>query len=182
MSRSVPAKRIYMFANGVAVALERVGPLVALPIMEANPPPPPPLAPGVGGQMEPNPADPDYDKQLRAHQQKLNFLIQEAMFDLALDEAMPIDAEAVAKVRRVMLRAGVTLSEDDRGVYIKYVLVTNQADIEGLHDAIRHYDVTEEAISAAGDMFSDHGDGAAPVGGAPAVTEIEVAVSRDGAR
>lgn len=176
MSRSIPAKASYTFANGVTVALERVGPLAALPVMEANPPPPPPLAPGFGGELEPNPADPDYDKVLKAHQNKVNMLINEVVFDLALPDDLPIDEAAVAKVRRVMAKAGATLPDDDRMVYIKYVLLGTQADIEGLHHRIRNYDVTEEAISAAGDTFPDHRDGPAVRGDTEDAAEVEIAV------
>jgi hypothetical protein len=176
MSRSVPARATYTFANGATVALERVGPLFALPIQRANPPPPPPLAPGVGGALEPNPADPDYAKTLEAHQQRIAFLIQDALLDLGVADDLPIDAAAVARVRSVYARSGVELAESDKLVYLKYVCIGSQDELERLFKAIRSYDVSEEAIGVAGEMFPDHGDGAAAGGGAGDPAEVAAAL------
>lgn len=176
MSRSVPAKATYTFANGVTVALERVGPLFALPIQRANPPPDPPLAPGAFGQMEPNPADPDYAAALAAHQQKLAFIIQDALLDLGVSDDIVVDLIAVNRVREVYGRSGIELPERDKMVYIKHVLISNQDDLEGLFTAIRTYEVSEEAIAAAGAMFPDHRAGTAVRGSAQDVAEVEIAL------
>lgn len=172
MSRSVPAKASYTFANGVTVALERVGPLFALPIQRANPPPSAPLAPGAFGQMEPNPADPDYARILNEHQQRIAFILQDALLDLGVSDDIVVDILAVNRVRKVYERSGIDLPESDKMVYIKHVCISSQDDLEGLFTAIRTYEVSEEAIGAAGAMFSDHRDGPAVRGGIEDAAQI----------
>lgn len=177
--RKVPPKATYTFSNGVTVALERVGPLFALPIQRANPAPAPPLAPGVGGMLEPNPADPDYEATLAAHNQKLALIIQEALLDMGIAEDIEIDQAAVDRIRQGYQRIGITMPETDRMLYIKYVCISNQIDLEGLFSAIRNYDVSEEAIRAAEDMFPSNGVGAAAFGDAEDPAEVQAALLGD---
>ena len=180
--RLVPNKATFTFSNGVTVALERVGPMVALPIQRANPPPSPPLAPGVGGQLEPNPADPDYEGVLAAHNQKVALLIQEAILDLGIADDIEIDTDAVARIRRVYKKQGIELNDDDRMIYIKYICLAGQDDIEGIFNAIRNYDVTEEAIRAAEEMFPSNGIQPAVIGSIGEIAEIQTPLRGIGAR
>lgn len=174
--RSGPKKPTFTFANGVTVTLERVGPLFAMPIQRANPPPPPPLAPGVGGQLEPNPADPDYEATLVAHNQKVALIIQDTLIDMGVSDDLTVDLDAVNRARKIYERAGVTLDESDKMVFIKHVCVGSQEDLVGLFTAIRSYDVTEEVVDAAAAMFQRDGRGPAALGDPQNLTTIEVAV------
>lgn len=174
--RSGQPKPTFTFSSGVTVALERVGPLFAMPIQRANPPPAPPLAPGVGGQLEPNPADPDYEKVMAAHNQKVSLIIQDALIDMGISDDTPVDPEAVNRVRRIYERAGAGLEESDRMVYLKYVCITDVSDISGLIAAIRSYDVTEEVVTAAAAMFQRDGARATTGGDLTDVAEVEAAV------
>lgn len=180
--RKVPAKAIFTFSTGVTVGLERVSPLFALPIQRANPPPLAPLAPGVGGQLEPNPADPEYENILAAHNQTLALIVQEALLDMGIADDLDIDQVAVDRIRAGYERVGITLPETDRMIYIKYICIGNQTDIEELFNAIRNYDVTEEAIRAAEEMFPGNGLGPALVGNAENAAEIQAALSGISAR
>lgn len=156
--RTPPEKPTYTFSNGVTVTLERVGPLFALPIQKANPPPDPPMAPGVGGLMEPNDADPDYHKALEAYHTRLGTLIQMAMFDAGISDDLEIDTKAVARLRRIAKEHGGEIVESDRMAYITYCLLSDTNDIAGFNAALATYGhVAEEDIRAAGAMFP--GDG-----------------------
>lgn len=175
--RSVKPKPTFMFSSGEIVTLERVGPLFALPIQRANPPPPPPLAPGVGGALEPNPADPDYEKTLADHNMKVLLIIQETLLDLGISDDLPgYDQARVDRVRRAYERSGITMPETDRMIWIKHVCITTQADMEGLFEAIRNYDVTEEAITTAAEMFPSDSFGAATSGSVTASSKVPASV------
>lgn len=156
MTRSTPDKPTFTFRNGVTVTLERVGPLFALPIRKAFPPPAPPMAPGVGGQMEPNPADPDYVIAMATYTEELQLRIQDALLDAAISDDLEIDMEAVARIRRKAEQWGAPLPERlDRLVYIKYCLISHSDDLVSLFDKVATYGhVAEEDIRAAGAMFS----------------------------
>lgn len=160
--RTPPPKPTFTFSSGITVTLERVGPLFAMPIQRAHPPPSPPLAPGVGGALEPNEADPDYIRAVEAHQGELALLIQDAILDAAIGDDLEVDTAAVARLRRVMKRHGAELPEDDRLAYIKYCVVTNGEDLERFMAALAQYDGVREAdVAAAAAMFSGDGAGAA---------------------
>lgn len=162
MSRQTPKRPTYTFVNGTTVELERVGPLFALPILQAHPTPTPPLAPGVGGQLEPNPADPDYERILEEHQQKISLLMNDVLLDMGIAENTVIDLKAVERVRRIYKKAGIDLSDDDRMVYLKYVCVGSEDDLQGVIGAIQAYDQPSEAqIEAATAMFPADGTGPA---------------------
>lgn len=157
--RNPPEKPTFTFRSGVTVTLERVGPLFALPIRKAFPPPTPPLAPGVGGLLEPNPSDPDYERDLAAYQQELGTRVQMAMLDAGIADDLEVDAAAVARVRRMAAKHGGAIEEtDDRLVYIMYCLLSDTDDVARFNAALATYGhVTEEDVAAAAAMFS--GDG-----------------------
>lgn len=163
--RMPPPKPVFTFANGVAVTLERVGPLIAAEIQAEHPAPSPPLAPGVGGAMEPNPADPLYDSTLAAHTNQLAMLIMDAYFDLGVSDDIEIDETAVARMRSYQARRGKDITNlTDKVVYIKYVLVTDGNDLPDLLMAIQRYDAPQEGqIAAAEATFRRDvpGDGSA---------------------
>jgi hypothetical protein len=146
--------------KGITVTLERVGPMYAMPIQRANPPPDPPLAPGVGGEMEPNPSDPDYHKALEDYEARLRSLLNDALLDAAIGDDLEVDTAAVARLRAKAAKYGATLEADDRLAYIKYCLIPHTDDMELFFTALSEYDtVREEDIRAAGAMFRGDGTG-----------------------
>jgi len=134
------------------------------------------LAPGVGGLLEPNPADPDYATTLTDHAQRVALIMQDALIDMGVSDDLAVDLDAVTRVRRIYARAGVTLEESDRMVFLKHVCVGNQADLVGLFTAIRSYDVTEEVVASAAAMFPRHGPRPTVERDLADAAEIEVAV------
>jgi hypothetical protein len=161
MSRSVPAKPTFTFSNGAVATLERVGPLFAMPILKAYPDPKPPLAPGIGGEMQPNPADPDYIQAIEEHTTMRQLIMNDLLLDLGIADDFEIDQEAVDRYRAKMRRASIELPDDDRMLYIKYCCMTQNDDFE-IYQAIRSYDSpSEEAIAEAATMFQRNGTGPA---------------------
>lgn len=163
MSRLPPPKPTFTFSNGAVATLERVGPLFAMPIMRAYPDPEPPMAPGVGGEMQPNPADPDYEAALQKHQQWRAEKIQDAILDACISDDFVIDMEAVARKKRIYARAGINIDhEDNRMIYLKYCCLGEPDELERLLSTVRDYaQVTEEQIKAAQAMFQDSSERAA---------------------
>lgn len=158
--REVPEKPKFTTKSKITVTLERVGPMYALPIQRANPPPEPPLAPGVGGEMEPNPNDPDYHKAMEAYNVRMRELLNDALMDAAISDDLVIDTVAVARLREKAAKYGAVLEPDDRLCYIKYCVFPHTDDIERFFEALANYDtVTEEDVRAAGAMFRGNGAG-----------------------
>lgn len=165
MSRDTPKKPTFTFRNGITVTLERVGPMYAMPIQRANPPPDPPLAPGVGGEMEPNPNDPDYHKAMEAYQRRMAELLNDALLDAAIGDDLEIDTKAIARLRKKVAKYNGVLEEDDRLCYIKYCLFSHTDDMALFFTALSEYDgVSEEDIRIAGAMFRGDGTEAADRG------------------
>lgn len=160
MSRETPKKPTLTLRNGITLTLERVGPMYAMPITRANPPPDPPLAPGVGGEMEPNPSDPDYLKALETHREFLTMLTQDAYMDAAISDDLEIDHAAVARLRAKAAKYGGVLEDDDRLCYIKYCVFSDFDEITRFYEAMADYDgVHEEDVRAAEAMFQRSGTG-----------------------
>jgi hypothetical protein len=158
--RAVPAKPKFTFKSGITVTMERVGPLLGMAIRKNHPPPQPPtqrveVGPGEWKEV-PNPQDPDYLVALTLHQADINGRITDATLDVGIGDDLEIDTAAVARLRRVMERRGspIPAEEDDRIVYIKYMVVTDGADIGRFQRALAAYESPdEEAIRAAEDLF-----------------------------
>jgi hypothetical protein len=181
MSRVVPEKPIFTFSNGAIAQLERVGPLFAMPILKAYPPPDPPLAPGVGGEMQPNRADPDFEVALQEHDTKVQLIMNDLLLDLGISDTMEIDQVAVDRYRSIMRKAGIELPEDDRMLYIKYCCLTQEEDF-AVYQAIRDYDApSEEAIAAAANMFQRHGTRTADLGSNEVAAQEPDTLQRAGA-
>ena len=154
--RKGPQKPQFTFSGGITVTLERVGPMVAAPVRKAFPPPQPPLAPGVGGALEPNPADPDYLRAIEAYNQEFNFRLQDVLLLQGIGDDLVVDHEAVARLRRTMADLGAPIpeTESDRLVYIKYLVVASADDIPRFVAALAHYDTPQEDdVSAASAVF-----------------------------
>lgn len=182
MSRTVQPKPTFTSRSGITVTLERVGPMYALPIQRANPPPDPPLAPGVGGEMEPNPNDPDYHRVMEAYNVRMRELLNDALLDAAIGDDLEVDEKAVARLRTKAAKYGGVLEDDDRLAYIKYCVFPHTDDIERFFEALANYDtVTEEDIRAAGAMFRGNGAGQSDRSGDAVAAEESDTVQRAGA-
>lgn len=163
--RAAPEKPTFTSRSGITITLERVGPMYAMPIQRANPPPDPPLASDGHGGMEPNPNDPDYHKAMEAYQARMRELLSGALMDAAIGDDLEVDEKAVARLRRKAAKYGATLEEDDRLCYIKYCVFSHTDDLELFFTALANYDgVSEEDIRVAGAMFQRNGAEAADRG------------------
>lgn len=159
MARTPPPKPTFTFSTGITVTMERVGPLIGVPIAKANPPPQPPVqrvetAPSVWTEVE-NAGHPDHKAAIQAHEEKIQSLLTRAMLDAGISDDLAVPADEVARFRRVMRRQGVEIpaDEDDRTVYILYMLVGNQTDIPRFVEALQHYGNVQEAVVAAKATF-----------------------------
>jgi hypothetical protein len=175
MARIPPPKPTFTFSTGITVTLERVGPLIGVPIAKANPPPQPPTqrmetAPGVFADVE-NPHHPAYKEALRLHDERVQSLITRSMLDAGISDDLELPLEEIARFRRVMRRQGVEIpaDEDDRTVYILYMLVGNETDIPRFVTALQHYGNTQEAVRAAKATFQSDVQG--PASDGAAITE-----------
>ena len=159
--RAVPPKPTFTFSTGVTVPLERVSPMFATNLFRANPAPQPPMAPGVGGDMEPNPADPEYARQVEEHQNHLALKANDMLIDLGVSEDIAIDAAQLARARQKAERYGIPTSGDDRLDYLYLCAIGSNNDLERLLFAISTYtSPTEEAVAAADAAFRSDVGGA----------------------
>lgn len=160
-------------STGVTLPIARYSPLLILDLMRAFPPPAPPLAPGVGGELEPNPADPDHQRALAAHQQELQLRINDALLDFGIGDDVAIDPARLARARAKAARHGMQTTGDDRLDYIRLVAIGGPGDLQLILTAIRTYtSPSEEAIGAAEAAFrGDVGGAAGGSGGAGAAAE-----------
>lgn len=159
MARTPPPKPTFTFSTGITVTMERVGPLIGVPIAKENPPPPPPVqrvetAPGVWTELE-NPGHPDHKAALQAHEEKVQSLLTRMMLDAGISDDLVVPADEVARFRRVAHRQDVKIppNEDDRTVYILYMVVGSQTDIPRFVEALQNYGNVQKAVVAAKETF-----------------------------
>lgn len=161
--REVPALPTFTFKDtGITVRLRKLSPYMGDQIGKAvrreKPAPEVPQNPVDYGDgktaMEPNPADPDYQQALAEYEQWIAFESGQRLLRLVVEHAVDvsdeeIDQAAVAEKRAIMASIGASIDEfSDRDVYIKYVCVGTQEDMEDLMAAAtRRSQPTEAAIA-----------------------------------
>lgn len=137
--RETPQPLTHTFPNG---AVATVYPLSQFTIANLGvaaqkrlPKPQPPLAPGVGGELEPNEADPTYlDETLPQWQAAQALLMNDLLIEAAVE--VDIDTRALERVRRVLERIDAPLDEvSDTVAYIKHVCYAG-VDETRLRDAL----------------------------------------------
>lgn len=159
--RTPPALPSYTFKDsGITVQLRKLSPFMgdqvgrALRKEREAPNPPVNMVQYGDGKptAEPNLADPAYQRELEEYE---TWVAQEAgkrMMDLVIRAAIVIDdvdEDEVARVREVMEAVGAPIDPDmsDREVYIRFVCVGTQDDLEDLMAAAtRRSQPTEAAI------------------------------------
>lgn len=129
--RSIPAPLTHTFPNGDVATLTQLSQFTLANIQVAAqrrvPRPEAPLAPGVGGELEPNPADPDYAQALQAWEGHLSMMINDLVLDIAVD--VQVDDEALERLRRMLERIDAPLDEvSDKVAYIKHICLAGIPD------------------------------------------------------
>ena len=161
-------------STGVTVGIRKVSPFTLDAVRRHYPAPKPPLVDVAYGDKttkEPNESDPDYLAALEQHQLLVSTKITDAMFQLGLD--VDVDAAALAAFREEMAALEITISGNDKQVYIRHVAIGTKDDMDLISRAITRTTMpTEEAVQEHLDTFSGDvpgaqrdGDRAATVGG-----------------
>lgn len=170
--RVVPALPAHTFKDsGITVSLRKLGPSVMTDLQttvrkewqRSDDPdkrePKPPLAPGVGGEAEPNPADPDY---ITAHAAWVQRVMGEASTRLLTLAALysvecEVDTEAVARLRAAYKVSQVVADEDDaldqeqrdKIFYVTRICCATADDLKDLSIAVvRRSTPSEEGVQA----------------------------------
>lgn len=93
------------------------------------PPPAVPLAPGVGGELQPNEADPDYEEALRVYATEQQSRIFDRMLEVAVD--IHVDDQELERISRAMERVGAPIEElSDKVAYIKHCCLVSMETAE----------------------------------------------------
>jgi len=162
--RTVPSLPTHTFKDsGITVSLRKLSPftgdLIGRSLRKERPAPEPPVNLVQYGDgmpvQEKNTADPAY---LQAMQEYDVWIAAEAgrrLMNLVIEEAIvikpeDIDADEVKRVRASMAKIGAPIDaeNDDREVYIRYVCIATQEDLEELiAAATRRSQPTEAAIA-----------------------------------
>jgi hypothetical protein len=143
--RAVPPLPEFTFPDsGITVGLRRFAPdtqdQITRELMRKNPAPPVPMVEGVERsdgtfEMEPNPADPDYQKEVMAYFQRLSVETNAKMFDLALRRIeVEVDRDAVDQYKEDMAAIGMPFDTevDDRTIYIRHICISSTYDLSAL--------------------------------------------------
>lgn len=155
--RAVPAPLTHTFPNGVIATVRQPSQFtlaaIEIGVQKQHPKPQPPLAPGVGGEMEPNPADPRYEAALTEWQQAIQLHVFAALLELYVD--VEIDQATLDTLRGSLDRIGIALDEiSDKVAYIKHCCVQDVArDLAPVAALIRGQVPTEADVQAHVDMF-----------------------------
>lgn len=150
--RVVPEQLSYVFPNGAEGIIHPLSQYTIANLEIATrkqfPPPPVPLAPGVGGELQPNEADPDYEEALRAYAAEQQSRIFDRMLEVAVD--IHVDDQELERISRAMDRVGAPIEElSDKVAFIKHCCLismeTAQRDMETLARLITGQAIPTEA-------------------------------------
>lgn len=155
--RAVPPSLAHTFPNGAVATVRQPSQFtlaaIEIGIRAKHPKPQPPLAPGVGGELEPNPADPAYADALAAWQQDIQLHTFDALLELYVDVA--VDEGELSELTGALDRVGVALAEvSDKVAYIKHCCVRDLArDLAPVAALIRGQVPTEADVQAHVETF-----------------------------
>jgi hypothetical protein len=152
-----PLPEVNLTGSGYTVKFRPIGPMIANEISKAarktivEPTPPRNTVTGLDGKerQEENTADPDYQVALQEYYQTLGLEITDRLMQYIARSSIEVevDTEAVQRVRDGLTAAGVEPPTDDREVFLKFVLIGSQEDLDTLRNAVmRRSQPTEEAI------------------------------------
>lgn len=157
VGRVPPEPARHTFPNGATATIRRMSQFtiasLEIGIGKAYPKPAPPLAPGIGGAMEPNPADPEYAAAVQRWQLETQLRVMDAMLDYAVD--IEVDQAALDDVRTLFERVGAPLDEiSDKVAYIKHCCVFDLSrDLSAVSALIRDGIPTEADVQAHVETF-----------------------------
>lgn len=171
--RVVPALPAHTFKDsGITVSLRKLSPLSMNEAMlavwrewqaddePAHKEPQPPLAKGVGGELEPNPADPDYIDAKKEWNKQLLIAGQERWLIFAALDAVEceVDTAAVERKRRARRLSGLppvdarmdaTQEEQDKILYVTQICITTaEESAEFIRAVTSRSTPSEEGIQA----------------------------------
>lgn len=150
--RAVPDQLSFVFPNGAEGIIHPLSQYTIANLEIATrkqyPPPAVPLAPGVGGEMQPNEADPDYEVAVQRYQVEHQARLMDRLFDVAVD--IQVDDQELERLSRAMERVGAPIEElSDKVAYIKHCCLVNsktfQHDMQALASLITGQAVPTEA-------------------------------------
>jgi hypothetical protein len=151
-----PLPTVTLPGSGYTVEFRPIGPLRAAEldkiIRKSMPAPEPPsnTVTGLDGKPreEPNPADPEYQLALVAHNERVNRAVGDGLFRLIAQViTTPIDPDAVQQAREDFAAIGFPLEGNDREVFLRHVLVASEQDLNLLQAAVmRRSQPTMEAV------------------------------------
>lgn len=143
--RAVPPLPQFTFPDsGITVGLRRFAPdtqdQITRELMRKNPPPPVPVVEGIEltdgtFELEPNPADPDYQQAVAAYFQQLSIETNTKMFELALRRIeVDVDQAVVDRYKEDMAAIGTPLDPemDDRTIYIRHICISSTYDLSAM--------------------------------------------------
>lgn len=149
----------FMFPDsGKRISIRKVSPFLGDEVRKAFPPPKPPLQKVMLGGVEteePNPAHPDYQAALRAHNIEMGQRIQRLMIKRGVVIELGDDEKAEVEELRADIEAeGVTLPASDKDVYLWHICISTPQDLEDLANAIvQRSQPTEVSVSQKMDGF-----------------------------
>lgn len=164
--RAVPPLPAFTFPDsGVTVGLRRFAPdtqdQIARALQRENPAPQVPTVEGVENadgtfELEPNPADPDYQQAISKYLQWLALETSKKMVDLALRRMeVEVDQAAVDALRADMAAIGTPIEDDDdRMVYIRHICISSTYDLTTMLAYLQRRSLpTEVAVQEFLDSF-----------------------------
>ncbi len=125
--------------SGVTVYVKKISPTVPMELQRMFPPPKPPLQEVDYGEgrivKEPNPAAPSYIEELNKYRVDLESRLRKLMIKLGV--SCTPDMDAVKEFREAWLEAtGQELEGDDKYVYVSYIAIQSESDLNDLLTAI----------------------------------------------
>ncbi len=162
--RAAPPLPQFTFPDsGVTVGLRRFAPdtqdQITRALMRKHPAPPVPMTEGMEGpdgtpEMEPNPADPDYQQAVIAYMQRINLEASTKMFELAMRRIeVEVDRAAVERYKEDMAAIGTPLPDtledgtplDDRTIYIRHICISSAYDLTAMLAYLQRRSLPTEA-------------------------------------
>lgn len=160
--RTPPPLPTFTFQDsGITVSIRKLSPFmgeqIGRSLKKEHPAPKPPINEVSYGDGKPvqeeNLADPDYLLAMQIYEQEMAHEAGQRMMDLVIEAAVVIDQVdlvEVARIRAVMAAIGAPIEDEmsDREVYIRFVCIGTQDDLEELMAAAtRRSQPTEAAIA-----------------------------------
>lgn len=145
--------------TGITVQIRKVSPLLIMEVQKAMPVPKPPMQevvygdpgdPGAKTVKEPNEAHPDYLADIDAYNMELEMKVRKFMIMRGVVIHLSDDQKQDVKELREEWKEefGVELSGNDKLLYISYIAIGTDSDMEEMMDVImRRSQPTEAAMS-----------------------------------